>query len=243
MTIKQGDYLTVVNCESFVSLRSRADGNYTSGRRSIKLHDTVTFVQTAGNGFYIVDYQGKTGFILAPYLSPGVFGDPVSEAAYDRAFSQNDLTVNGIELGRSQRLDVINQYGSPVITEETNTSIVLKYNDFSVTFNNSGHTASRVDIYNFNARGPRNICVGMNLAEALNTFPMNNSRILSGSMSHDLILYSNTNEVLDPPYAVIRNYGEGGNGIIEFYDPIMKAHMEIIVLNSRVRKISVYMEQ
>ncbi len=237
--------MKIVNCESFVSLRSIPDGNHTAGRKTINLNDKVTFIRTAENGFYLVDYKGKSGYILAAYLAPvnsEIFKGSVSKPNFDRSFNQNDLTVNGIKVNSSGIQDIRNLYGDPVIIQETDRQIIWKYNDFSVSISKSTSKAVQIDIYNFNAYGPRQLCVGMNMAEALNTFPMNNSRILSGSVTHDLILYSSTNEMLDPPYAVIRNDGDGGNGVIKFYDPVKNACMDITIQNSRIKYISVYVK-
>lgn len=63
-----GNQLTVVNCQEWVSLRATPS---TSAERlaTVNLGESVTYVADAPNGFTQVSYGGKTGYILTQYLA------------------------------------------------------------------------------------------------------------------------------------------------------------------------------
>ncbi len=58
---------TVVNCNESITLRTSP---YTSAEEicQIPLGAVVNYIQTAGNGFYLVNYNGRNGYALASYL-------------------------------------------------------------------------------------------------------------------------------------------------------------------------------
>ncbi|MCC8025388.1 MAG: SH3 domain-containing protein [Clostridium sp.] len=58
----------VVNCDEFITLRS-SDSTSASEITKIPLGAAVSYISTAGNGFYKIIYNGNTGYALASYLS------------------------------------------------------------------------------------------------------------------------------------------------------------------------------
>ncbi|MGI6011278.1 MAG: SH3 domain-containing protein [Ruminococcus sp.] len=58
----------VVNCRESITLR-KSPGTGSSEICQIPLGAAVSFVENAGNGFYEIIYNGKTGYALASYLS------------------------------------------------------------------------------------------------------------------------------------------------------------------------------
>ena len=57
----------VVNCQESITLRT-SPSTSASEICQIPLGETVIFYGEAGNGFYQVEYGGKTGYALASYL-------------------------------------------------------------------------------------------------------------------------------------------------------------------------------
>jgi uncharacterized protein YgiM (DUF1202 family) len=64
-----GMLVEVVNCRESITLRKTPD---TSGEEicQIPLGAAVEFLDTSENGFYMVSYEGHTGYALASYLAP-----------------------------------------------------------------------------------------------------------------------------------------------------------------------------
>lgn len=58
----------VVNCESWISLRSAPSADAAVITR-IPLGEYVRFVKAGSNGYYYVYYKGNLGYALAEYLS------------------------------------------------------------------------------------------------------------------------------------------------------------------------------
>lgn len=65
--LKLGDRASIANCREFVSLRTEPS---TSAERidKLKLKTTVNVLDTATNGFMLVETDGNTGYVLADYL-------------------------------------------------------------------------------------------------------------------------------------------------------------------------------
>lgn len=63
----QGDRVYITNCEEYVTLRAYASTNAPELAR-IPLGAVATFSHEMKNGFCCVTYNGKTGFVLTPYL-------------------------------------------------------------------------------------------------------------------------------------------------------------------------------
>lgn len=66
-SVSANTILTVVNCQESITLRpspSTSSGEICQ----IPLGATVTYVESASNGFYKVTYNGQTGYALASYL-------------------------------------------------------------------------------------------------------------------------------------------------------------------------------
>ena len=63
-----GRTMQVVNCNESITLRKIPD---TDGEEicQIPLGATVSFLGTAENGFYMISYNGQTGYSLADYLA------------------------------------------------------------------------------------------------------------------------------------------------------------------------------
>ena len=78
----------VVNCNEFITLRP---GDFTTSGEicKIPLGASVSYVSTAGNGFYQVIYNGQTGYALASYLSETPGSAVAGEAAYDTMYVVN----------------------------------------------------------------------------------------------------------------------------------------------------------
>ena len=68
----------VVNCQSWVSLRSSASTG-AAQLAKVPLGATVTNCSAASNGFIKCSYDGQTGYILARYLREGAGNDAVVE--------------------------------------------------------------------------------------------------------------------------------------------------------------------
>uniref|UniRef100_UPI000463C61D SH3 domain-containing protein n=1 Tax=Enterocloster asparagiformis TaxID=333367 RepID=UPI000463C61D len=62
------DTMYVVNCNEFITLRT-SDSTSAGEICKIPLGAAVSYVSTAGNGFYKIIYNGYTGYALASYLS------------------------------------------------------------------------------------------------------------------------------------------------------------------------------
>ena len=62
-----GNRLEVRNCKENITLREEADTSSAALAR-IPLFGTVDYIADADNGFYLVCYEGKTGYALSKYL-------------------------------------------------------------------------------------------------------------------------------------------------------------------------------
>ncbi len=86
----QAAYTTmyVVNCNEFITLRP---GDSTSSGEicKIPLGASVSYVSTAGNGFYQVIYNGQTGYALASYLSVTPENAPTAASGYETMYVVN----------------------------------------------------------------------------------------------------------------------------------------------------------
>lgn len=78
----------VVNCSEFITLRP-GDSTTSGEICKIPLGASVSYVSTAGNGFYQVVYNGQTGYALASYLSETPGSAAAGEAAYDTMYVVN----------------------------------------------------------------------------------------------------------------------------------------------------------
>ena len=90
---KTPQYVTyyVVNCKQSITLRPGPDVN--SGEIcQIPLGAAVSYIESAENGFYKINYNGKTGYSLASYLSTS---KPSAGASYVPAPAQ--MTTYGYE--------------------------------------------------------------------------------------------------------------------------------------------------
>ena len=78
----------VVNCSEFITLRP-GDSTTSGEICKIPLGASVSYVATAGNGFYQVVYNGQTGYALASYLSETPGSAAAGDAAYDTMYVVN----------------------------------------------------------------------------------------------------------------------------------------------------------
>ncbi|GAA6294167.1 hypothetical protein F220043C3_26010 [Enterocloster asparagiformis] len=78
----------VVNCSEFITLRP-GDSTTSGEICKIPLGASVSYVSTAGNGFYQVVYNGQTGYALASYLSETPGSAAAGDAAYDTMYVVN----------------------------------------------------------------------------------------------------------------------------------------------------------
>ena len=62
------DTMYVVNCKESITLRT-SDSTSAKEICQIPLGAAVSYVSTAGNGFYKIIYLGNTGYALGSYLS------------------------------------------------------------------------------------------------------------------------------------------------------------------------------
>ena len=237
--------MKVVNCGALVNLRTEPDGNNGRSKAEINRNKTVMFLRSDINGYYFVSYGKDVGYILAAYLVPAdseIFRNAMSGTAYDKVFYANDLTINNITINETSKDDVHGKYGKPIKIIDANQTIIWEYNDQSFVIRKSDGIVIKIILFDVSANGPRNIHVGMNMAEALNTFKMDSTSILSESSTHDLVLYSSTLNTLDGSYGYIHNKGTAGNGTITFYDKANKSYLVMAVKNSVITQISVYAE-
>ena len=58
----------VVNCNEYITLRTQPDVSADAVCR-VPLGSSVSYISTADNGYYKVNYNGETGYALASYLS------------------------------------------------------------------------------------------------------------------------------------------------------------------------------
>lgn len=80
----------VVNCSESITLRT-SPSTKASAIRQIPLGEPVSYLESAGNGFYKVVYLGSTGYALASYLSeadPGVYSN------YEQYYPETLYVVN-----------------------------------------------------------------------------------------------------------------------------------------------------
>lgn len=66
-TIEIGDGLHVSGCEVGISLRTQPDVE-SDVILTVPLFNSVKVLKDCGNGFYQVEYEGNTGYVLATYL-------------------------------------------------------------------------------------------------------------------------------------------------------------------------------
>lgn len=62
-----GQYMTVANCKKSITLRTKPSTK-ADEICQIPLGDVVYAIKDAGNGFYMVSYGNKTGYVLSEYL-------------------------------------------------------------------------------------------------------------------------------------------------------------------------------
>ena len=86
--VNGADKMSVVNCSSWVSLRS--EPSTISARLSeVPLGATVSNCDTAANGFIKCEYNGETGYILASYLDQWLEPNP----GYEESARLDDMQV------------------------------------------------------------------------------------------------------------------------------------------------------
>ena len=86
--VNGADKMSVVNCSSWVSLRS--EPSTSSARLSeVPLGATVSNCDTAANGFIKCEYNGETGYILASYLDQWLEPNP----GYEESARLEDMQV------------------------------------------------------------------------------------------------------------------------------------------------------
>lgn len=86
--VNGADKMSVVNCSSWVSLRS--EPSTSSARLSeVPLGATVSNCDTAANGFIKCEYNGETGYILASYLDQWLEPNP----GYEESARLDDMQV------------------------------------------------------------------------------------------------------------------------------------------------------
>lgn len=239
-----GTTLKVVNCNNYITLRSEPDGDYGPKITTLRLNKEVELLRADKNGFYYVSSGNYEGYALAAYLVPAdsiVFQGENSNR-YESKFEQRDLYFNEIMIGETASKIISEKYGDNYKQILARDGYIWEYRERSFIFDSNGRLV-KVIIFGSSSIGPRDITIGMYMAEALSTFPFDNPSISKDGSTHDLILFSDEKCYKVGAYAVINNSGSAGNGTIEVRDSAKYACMDISVTNSIVTEISVYINE
>ncbi len=239
---RAGDKFRVVNCDSFVTLRSTADAYDTDGYKKIDKNNTVSYQHSDGYGFYYVDSSKGKGYIYAGYLAPvdpDAIKVPGRISSYGGYFGSSDTIISGIRFNISTKQDVINQFGTPL--RDDTTKVIIKYDKYWFHLNRADGEVVRIEFFGLGTAGPRGISIGMHISDVLSAFSQKNYSVLDHGGTNDYIWYTNEREKLASPYGYIKNEGSAGNGVIKFVEN--KYHMDVTIENSYVVKMSVYVEQ
>ncbi len=92
--------LYVVNCRESISLRTEPSTS-AYAKRQIPLGAAVSYIETAGNGFYKISYMGDEGYSLASYLSTSPHNSYTTPtAATTAAYSHNLYSGDWLQVVR-----------------------------------------------------------------------------------------------------------------------------------------------
>lgn len=203
------DAWQIVGCNEYVSLRAepRPDAQKVG---ELPLGSQVLYLEHAPGGYAHVKGSDAEGYVLAMYLVPAD-SDAVLEPPERTIFTAEEARVGGVRIGETTQSEIQERFGEPDTIDETTydangeTHITWTYADVAFTFTAFGDDESlpltRIQVWAEDATGPRGLRVGLDIGQALASFPIASPMMLDG---RDFMLYSQAENDLMPPFGVLQ---------------------------------------